>query len=87
MLSVPQKKTEEANFAGPLKDHIMQVHQIDPEGFSNEIKMLQRYRQDIRGVGRDSNARDILYRYFSQLEFLDLRFPLNEHGVRVLFTW
>jgi hypothetical protein len=87
MISIPFKKTEEVNFASPLKDHILQVYQTDPENFSNEIKTLQRYRQDIRGLGRDANARDILYRYYSQLEFLDLRFPIHDQGVKILFTW
>jgi len=87
MISLPLKKTEEVNFAGPLKDHILQTYQTDPETFSNEIKTLHRYRQDVRGVGRDSNGRDLLYRYYSQLEFLDLRFPIHDQGIRILFTW
>ncbi|KAI5801018.1 BRO1-like domain-containing protein [Pyronema domesticum] len=42
----------------------------------------------MRGAGKDSAAgRDLLYRYYGQLELLDLRFPVEERGVRVSFTW
>lgn len=42
----------------------------------------------MRGAGKDSaSGRDLLYRYYGQLELLDLRFPVEERGVRVSFTW
>ncbi|PWW73464.1 BRO1-domain-containing protein [Tuber magnatum] len=42
----------------------------------------------MRGAGKDSTSgRDLLYRYYGQLELLDLRFPVEERGVRVGFTW
>ncbi|RCH98002.1 bck1-like resistance to osmotic shock, partial [Rhizopus stolonifer] len=44
-------------------------------------------RQDIRGAGKDLTGRDLLYRYFGQLELLDLRFPVDEKHVKVLFNW
>lgn len=33
------------------------------------------------------NGRNILYRYYAQLELLEMHFPLNDEGVRVAFTW
>ncbi|KAJ4300247.1 bck1-like resistance to osmotic shock [Collariella sp. IMI 366227] len=30
---------------------------------------------------------DLLYRYYGQLELLDLRFPVDEQHIRVSFTW
>ena len=32
-------------------------------------------------------GRNILYKYFAQLELLEVHFPLNDSGVRVAFTW
>ncbi|KAJ3334964.1 bck1-like resistance to osmotic shock [Kappamyces sp. JEL0680] len=41
----------------------------------------------MRGAGRDITGRDIIYRYFGQLELLVLRFPLGEEGLKVAFEW
>jgi hypothetical protein len=41
----------------------------------------------MRGAGRDTTGRDLLYRYYGQLELLDLRFPIDENHVRISFTW
>jgi len=50
--------------------------------------LINRLRQDVRGAGKDSTAgRDLLYRYYGQLELLDLRFPVDEQHIRVSFTW
>jgi hypothetical protein len=48
---------------------------------------LQRLRQDTRGAGKDTTGRDLLYRYYGQLELLDLRFPIDENNVRISFVW
>lgn len=59
-----------------------------PERYSEECETLNRLRQDMRGAGKDFTvARDLLYRYYGQLELLDLRFPVEERKVRVSFTW
>ncbi|KAK8106172.1 Vacuolar protein-sorting protein BRO1 [Apiospora kogelbergensis] len=40
------------------------------------------------GAGKDSTAgRDLLYRYYGQLELLDLRFPVDEQHIKISFTW
>jgi len=42
----------------------------------------------MRGAGSDSAAgRDLLYRYYGQLELLDLRFPVDENHIKISFTW
>lgn len=41
----------------------------------------------MRGAGKDTTGRDLLYRYYGQLELLDLRFPIDENHVRISFTW
>ncbi|KAF8957529.1 BRO1-like domain-containing protein [Flammula alnicola] len=56
----------------------------EPENYAAECALLQRCRQDaVRGAGSDITARDLLYKYFGQLELLELRFS----EIRVNFPW
>ncbi|KAI8384504.1 BRO1-like domain-containing protein [Radiomyces spectabilis] len=86
-ISAPFKRTEDIDWINPLKRYIAQVYQDDPEKYNEETYTLNRLRQDTRGAGKDVTGRDLLYRYFGQLELLDLRFPVDEKHVKVLFTW
>ena len=88
MISVPLKQTNEIDWVGPLKSYIRATYGDDPERYSEECGTLNRLRQDMRGAGRDSAAgRDLLYRYYGQLELLDLRFPVDENHIKISFTW
>ncbi|OAD75301.1 hypothetical protein PHYBLDRAFT_30590, partial [Phycomyces blakesleeanus NRRL 1555(-)] len=85
--SAPFKRTEDIDWIYPLKRYISQVYQDDPEKYNEETFTINRLRQDTRGAGKDLTGRDLLYRYFGQLELLDLRFPVDEKHVKVIFTW
>ncbi|KAI9025129.1 BRO1-like domain-containing protein [Phycomyces nitens] len=85
--SAPFKRTEDIDWIYPLKRYISQVYQDDPEKYNEETFTINRLRQDTRGAGKDITGRDLLYRYFGQLELLDLRFPVDEKHVKVIFTW
>ncbi|KAL5615235.1 uncharacterized protein BROUX77_001072 [Berkeleyomyces rouxiae] len=88
MISAPLKATSEIDWVVPLKDYIRDTYGDDPERYAEECAALNRLRQDIRGAGKDSTAgRDILYRYYGQLELLDLRFPVDEQHIKISFTW
>ncbi|KAK4238648.1 BRO1-like domain-containing protein [Achaetomium macrosporum] len=88
MISVPLKATNEIDWVTPLKSYIQNTYGDDPERYAEECATLNRLRQDMRGAGKDSTAgRDLLYRYYGQLELLDLRFPVDEQHIRVSFTW
>ncbi|KAI0404170.1 BRO1-like domain-containing protein [Xylaria palmicola] len=88
MLSVPLKATYEIDWITPLKKYIRDTYGEDPERYAEECATLNRLRQDMRGAGKDSTAgRDLLYRYYSQLELLDLRFPVDEQHIKISFTW
>ncbi|KAF8460414.1 BRO1-like domain-containing protein [Kalaharituber pfeilii] len=42
----------------------------------------------MRGAGKDSaSGRDLLFRYYGQLELLDLRFPIDENHIKISFKW
>jgi BRO1-like domain len=88
MLSCPLKQTSEIDWIGPLKHYIRMTYGDDPDKFSEECATLNRLRQDMRGAGADSaSGRDLLYRYYGQLELLDLRFPIDENHIKISFTW
>lgn len=88
MISCPLKRTNEIDWEQPLKDYIRQSYGEDPERYSQECATLNRLRQDMRGAGSDSaTGRDLLYRYYGQLELLDLRFPVDENHIKLSFTW
>lgn len=88
MISAPLKQTNEIDWITPLKGYIRQTYGDDPERYSEECATLNRLRQDMRGAGKDSAAgRDLLYRYYGQLELLDLRFPVDENHIKISFTW
>ena len=88
MISVPLKATNEIDWVHPLKHYIQHTYGDDPERYAEECATLNRLRQDMRGAGKDSTAgRDLLYRYYGQLELLDLRFPVDEQHIKISFTW
>ncbi|KAK5467140.1 bck1-like resistance to osmotic shock [Exophiala xenobiotica] len=88
MLSCPLKQTQEIDWIAPLKNYIRTSYGDDPEKYSEETATLNRLRQDMRGAGNDSaSGRDLLYRYYGQLELLDLRFPVDENHIKISFTW
>ena len=88
MISCPLKQTNEIDWVYPLKAYIRQTYGDDPERYAEECNTLNRLRQDMRGAGKDSAAgRDLLYRYYGQLELLDLRFPVDENHIKISFTW
>ncbi|CCU74271.1 cell death 6-interacting protein/vacuolar protein-sorting protein bro1 [Blumeria hordei DH14] len=88
MISVPLKATNEIDWIQPLKQYIRQTYGDDPERYAEECATLNRLRQDMRGAGKESaSGRDLLYRYYGQLELLDLRFPVDENHIKISFTW
>ncbi|KAF9420301.1 bck1-like resistance to osmotic shock [Podila epigama] len=87
MISVPLKRTDEVDWVTPLKRYIAASYQDDPEKYSEETGTIHRLRQDMRGAGNDITGRDVLYRYFGQLEILDLRFPVDEAHIKIGFMW
>ncbi|KAH8691570.1 putative signal transduction protein BroA [Talaromyces proteolyticus] len=88
MISCPLKQTSEIDWIQPLKDYIRSAYGDDPERYHEECATLNRLRQDMRGAGKDSaSGRDLLYRYYGQLELLDLRFPVDENHIKISFIW
>ncbi|KAI8893979.1 BRO1-like domain-containing protein [Globomyces pollinis-pini] len=87
LLFVPIKNTDQLDFKPSFDNHILKSYQVDPTNYSSQIIKLNNYRSDLAGLGLDVNGRDILYRYYGQLELLTLRFPIDEDQVKIEFTW
>lgn len=88
MIAAPPKATNEIDWVLPLKSYIRDTYGDDPERYAEECVTLNRLRQDVRGAGKESiTGRDMLYRYYGQLELLDLRFPVDEQHIKISFTW
>ncbi|KAI5476180.1 vacuolar protein-sorting protein BRO1 [Pseudohyphozyma bogoriensis] len=85
LIWVPKKSTQDVDFAPHLKSVISRTYAESPEAYADELAQLNRSRQDaLRGsAGSDVTGRDLLYKYFGQLELLELRFP----ELRVPFPW
>lgn len=83
---VPSKDTDDIDLTGPLRQFVRSNYGA-AEQYAGECSTIHRLRQDMRGAGKDENGRDLLYRYYGQLELLELRFPIDEEHVRIIFTW
>ncbi|KAK4046692.1 bck1-like resistance to osmotic shock [Microbotryomycetes sp. JL201] len=85
LIAVPRKVTQDVDFAPQLRSVITRTYGEKPDAYNDELAQLNRARQDaLRGsAGSDATARDLLYKYFGQLEMLELRFP----ELRVPFPW
>ncbi|KAJ1951155.1 bck1-like resistance to osmotic shock [Linderina macrospora] len=86
-IAIPFKQTSEVDWVRAIKRYISIQYQEDPEAYSEDCMRLHRMRQDMRGAGPDKTGRDLIYRYYSHLETLEPRFPVNEQGVKVAFKW
>lgn len=88
LLLVPIKKTEDVNWQKPLNNYLISIYGNTTE-FQLDLSNFNRLRQDIRGANADSTGIGLYFRYFSQLELLDLRIPVanvNKHK-KLTFTW
>ncbi|KAH0831222.1 BRO1-domain-containing protein [Lanmaoa asiatica] len=84
MISIPRKTTDEVDWTTPIRNLVAKSYGENPETYANECQTLQRCRQDaVKGAGSDITGRDLLYKYFGQLELLELRFS----EIRVNFSW
>jgi len=84
MISIPRKTTDDVDWTSPIRSLIAHSYGENPDNYAPECAALQRSRQDaVRGAGSDITARDLLYKYFGQLELLELRFS----EIKVTFPW
>ncbi|KAG2040773.1 BRO1-like domain-containing protein [Suillus americanus] len=84
MIAIPKKTTGDVDWTAPICNLIAKSFGENPDNYAQECQALQRCRQDaVKGAGSDMTGRDLLYKYFGQLEILEMRFP----EIRVNFPW
>lgn len=86
-LSVPTKKMEEVNWLPPLKNYIRLIYGKEND-YEQDLAGFNKLRQDLKGVNADSTGIKLYFKYYSQLELLDLRIPVNSvMGKKLEFVW
>ena len=88
ILSVPSKRTEDVNWTSPLSKYLSSIYGKNSE-YEQDVHIFNKLRQDIKGVNADITGIKLYFKYYSQLELLDLRVPFNRISghKRVSFTW
>lgn len=86
MILLPLKGMDDVDWSGPLRTYFGSVYGTT-DVFVDEINTLNKLRQDVRGAAKDNIGRDLLYKYYAQLELLALRIPISEHDCKINFTW
>lgn len=86
MIALPLKGMEDVDWSGPLRAYFGSVYG-STDVFSDEVNSINKLRQDVRGAVNDHIGRDLLYKYYAQLELLALRIPISENECRINFTW
>lgn len=91
LIALPFKTTTDVDFAPTIKQAIAQSYGERPDAYDEECAALNRCRSDAvnasggAGAGSDATARDLLLKYFGQLEMLELRFVGEQ--LKVSYTW
>ncbi|CAK9437823.1 uncharacterized protein LODBEIA_P22010 [Lodderomyces beijingensis] len=88
LLVVPSKKTEEINWIKPLNNYLLSIYG-NTSAYQNDINAFDKLRQDTRGVNADNTGLRLYYKYYSQLEILDLKiqFAALNKSKKLQFVW
>jgi len=89
-ISTKLRTTDNVDWATALKNYLARIYGSFTD-FTNETNIINKLRLDLNTSTIDSSNRlflkDLYYKYYGQLELLDLRLPVCEDGVRVKFRW
>ena len=88
LLAIPSKRTEEVNWVKYLNSYLLSIHGNTTE-YQDDLNKFHKLRQDIRSANPDGTGMKLHYKYYSQLELLDLRisFTAVNKNRKVRFTW
>eukprot|EP01132_Coremiostelium_polycephalum_P004270 gene4270-5343_t len=89
MLSIERKRTEKVDLIKPLKKYIKdQFGSEEANNHDSQIHALNQLRDDIRNLqDKTDTSKDMIWRYYSTLSSLEIRFPISESNVRISFPW
>ena len=86
-LQIPSKSTGDVDWSKQMSHLIAEMDQESPEAYRSEIAALNRLRTDMRGAEGNLTGRDVIYRYFCQLECMSARFPMDRTSTLIQFGW
>lgn len=86
MISVPLRETKPAGWTSFLRTSLAELYG-SPEPFSKEIETFSELRESAVAVSANATGRDLLYRYYAQLELLGMRLSLRQVSGALSFTW
>lgn len=78
---------DEFNWVPPLSSYLMSIYGKDHE-YNQDVAGFNKLRLDLKGVNADKTGIKLYFKYYSQLELLDLRVPVAHlTGKKVSFVW
>ncbi|KAH3680658.1 hypothetical protein WICMUC_000215 [Wickerhamomyces mucosus] len=88
-IQIKLKETQDLDWTHPLQRYFKRVYGSSDE-YLNQINQLNKLRSNIvSNINSSINEQSKInyYKYFGQLELLDLRLPFNDNGVHIKFNW
>ncbi|KAI5967338.1 BRO1 [Candida margitis] len=88
LLTIPSKKTEEVSWVKPLNNYLLSIYG-NTSAYQTDITSFEKLRQDIRGVHADNTGLRLYFKYYSQLEVLDVKiqFSVLNKSKKLDFVW
>lgn len=87
MIPLGLKETLDVDFREPFKDFILEHYSEDANKYDDAITELLEIRQAMRTPTRDKNGTTLLFRYYSQLYYIERRFFPPDRNLGIHFEW
>lgn len=84
-ISIPLKEAEPTDWVKPLKAYLAQVYGSASSDFEHSVVEFDKLRNDTIHAEKDDIAKELYYRYYGQLELLEMRVPLEM--LKIEFEW
>ncbi|ODV62604.1 Bro1p [Ascoidea rubescens DSM 1968] len=87
LITIPLKDSGSLDWATPLRRYIRAIYGSFND-LTEETSLISKFRDDaVCSHSPNQTSLNCYYKYYAQLELMDLRFPIKENGVNVKFLW
>ncbi|KAI5953219.1 BRO1 [Candida jiufengensis] len=88
LITIPKKKTEQINWVKPINNYLLSIYG-NTSTYQNDLTSFDKLREDIRGVNADNTGLKLYFKYYSQLEILDMKIQFSSlnKSKRIEFVW
>ncbi|KAI3659904.1 hypothetical protein MP638_003404 [Amoeboaphelidium occidentale] len=87
MLALELKQQLPTDLKTPLLNFIEMTYGDASDSWRQKAETLSQLRNDVGAAGKDNQGRDLLYKYYGQIELLELHFPLGTDECPIEFNW